>query len=116
MTQYKQITSVKDATNEKPWYDIQINSGRPEIATDNDGGTNFDMSGVAASTPAWSSLSSPPAKAMQKDAVYGVTNTGEFIAWEKGKDLSEEGISLRAHLTWYDSATDEFTVLDFVEK
>lgn len=114
--QTKQITSVKDPSNEKPWYDTKINSnGRPEIATDNDGGTSFDLSGSAASAPSWSDAPSPPAKSMSTDAIYGVTETGDFIAYTPGTNLSDHGVSLRAHLAWYDSATNEFTVLDFVE-
>lgn len=116
MVSYKQITSVKDANNEKPWYDVQINSdGRPEIAADNDGGTSFDMSGVAAASPSWSNAPSPPAKAMSTDAIFAVTGSGDFIAYTPGTDVSEQGVTLRAHLAWYDSGTNEFTVLDFVE-
>lgn len=116
MVKTKQITSVKDPDDGHPWYDVQINSGLPEVASDNDGGTSFDMSDVSASTPPFSSLPSPAASAMAEDAVYAVTESGEFIAYEPGRDLSEQGISLRAHLAWYDSSSDEFTVLDFVEK
>lgn len=116
MVQKHQITSVKDASVPKPWYHVEINSGRPEIADDRDGGTSFDMSGVKASTPSWSSLSSPPARSMQQDVIYGVTESGEFIAYEKGTDLSDHGVSLRAHLAWYDASADEFTALEFVEE
>lgn len=115
MTKYKQIKSVKDPSTSQPWYDVQISSGLPEVVSDNDGGTSFDMSGVSASTPSFSSLPSPAASAMAADAIYAVTESGDFIAYEPGTDLSEHGISLRAHLAWYDSDTDEFTVLEFVE-
>jgi hypothetical protein len=112
----KQIQSVKDATDPRPWYEVHISSGRPEVVSDNDGGTNFDMSGTSAKTPSWSSLPDPAGSLMSSDAIYAVTESGEFIAYKPGKILAEEGISLRAHLAWYDSATDEFTVLEFVEE
>lgn len=115
MVKNRQIKSIKDSNEPQPWYDVQISDGLPEVVSDNDGGTGFDMSGVAASTPAFSSLPNPAASAMANDAIYAVTESGEFIAYEPGTNLSENGVSLRAHLAWYDSETDEFTVLEFVE-
>lgn len=115
MVNKKQIKSVKDPAAPQPWYDVQISNGLPEVVSDNDGGTAFDMAGVSAKTPAFSSLPSPAASAMAENAIYAVTDGGEFIAYEPGAVLEDEGISLRAHLAWYDSATGEFTILNFVE-
>lgn len=112
----QQIKSVKEASNPKPWYDVQINSGLPEIVSDNDGGTTFDMSGASANTPSWSSAASPPAASMTTDVIYAVTESGDFVAYTPGASLSSHGVSLRAHLAWYDSAANEFTILDFVEQ
>lgn len=111
----KPIKSVKDPLDDKPWYTVDISNGLPEITDDKDGGTSFDMTGVSASSPTWSDAASPPAASMTQDVIYGVTESGDFVAYTPGTDLSDHGVSLRAHLAWYDSATNEFTVLDFYE-
>jgi hypothetical protein len=115
--QTKKIKSVKDGSNPKPWYSVEVSSGIPEIAEDKDGGTGLDMGGgTQPSVPSFVDLPDPAQAAMQKDAIYAVTGSGEFIAYEPGTNLSEHGVSLRAHLAWYDSETDEFTVLEFIEE
>lgn len=113
----KPIQSVKDPDDSHPWYEVDINAdGEPEIATDNDGGTGFDMGGgTTATVPNFVDLPSPAQKAMSKDTVYAVTTDGQFIAYDRGTTLADHGVSLRAHLAWYDAATDEFIVLEFVE-
>lgn len=116
MVTKKQISSVKDASDPRPWYDVRISSGLPEITSDNDGGTTFDMSGISASTPSWSAAPSPPAEPMITDVIYAVTESGEFAAFTPATDVSEHAVNLRAHLAWYNSETNEFTVLDFVEQ
>lgn len=116
MTVEKTIKSVKSADDPHPWYDVQVNSDIPEIAEDRDGGTDFDMGGgTQPQVPSFVDLPEPAQKAMSSDVVYAVTESGEFIAYEQGTGLSEHGISLRAHLAWYDSDANEFTVLDFIE-
>lgn len=109
----KQISSVEDADDPHPWYDVQITDGRPEIASDSDGGTGFDMSATKAQAPDWASAPSPPARATQTDVTYAVTEAGEFSAYTAA-DV-EDVPPLRAHLAWYDADADEFTVVEFTE-
>lgn len=115
MTRYKQIKSVKDESTPKSWYGVEISNGEPEIVADNDGGLSATVTGTA-NVPSFVDLPDPAQGSMSTDVVYAVTTDGEFIAYEKGTELSQHGVSLRAHLAWYDSAADEFTVLEFVEQ
>jgi len=115
MTEYQKIASDESLESNYPWYVVEINDKIPEITEDKDGGTEFDMGGMKPSVPSFVDLPDPAQAAMQKDAVYAVTEKGEFIAYGQGTNLAEHGISLRAHLAWYDSAVDEFTVLELVE-
>lgn len=114
MVQKRQIRSVESGDNPHPWYELQINSDEPEITADKDGGLGPTVTGPA-NVPDFVDLPAPAQRAMSKDVVYAVTGAGEFIAYETGTDLSERGVSLRAHLAWYDSEADEFTILEFVE-
>lgn len=112
----RQIKSVRDETDPHPWYSVEVSNEIPEIAEDRDGGTSFDLGdGTQPKVPSFVDLPDPAQKAMSKDAVYAVTEAGEFIAYEPGTDLVAEGISLRAHLEWCDSEANEFTVFEFVE-
>lgn len=110
----RSIGSVEDPDDPHPWYDVEVNNGQPEILADKDGGLDGEVTGAAA-VPDFADLPDPARRAMSSDVVYAVTEAGEFIAYEAGTDLSEHGVSLRAHLGWYDSEADEFTVLEFTE-
>lgn len=114
MVRKRQIRSVESDDHPTPWYEIQITNGEPEITADKDGGLDGTVTGTA-NVPDFVDLPTPARAAMAKDAVYAVTEGGEFIAYEPGIILSEHGVSLRAHLAWYDSDADEFTILEFVE-
>jgi hypothetical protein len=108
--QTKQITSVKDADNPKPWYEIDLSNAPPEITQDNDGGTDHDTASASIE-----SINGADADNPSQDVVYAVTEGGRYICSPRGYDLSQDGISLRAHLAWYDADADEFTVLEFVD-
>lgn len=111
----KQVRSIQDESHPAPWYEVEMNNDEPEIIRDSDGGTETSVTGTA-NVPDFADLPTPAQSAVSKDVVFAVTEGGEFIAYEKGTELAEHNISLRAHLAWYDSETDEFTVLDFVER
>lgn len=115
MVTKKQIKSDSDPSNTKPWYDVQIDNGLPKVAdhADADVPDNAGLAGSEAKSPSWSSASGPPAKSMQQDVIYAVTESGEFVAYT---DQDEDVPPLLAHLAWYDNSTDEFTVLEFVEE
>jgi len=106
----KQIKSVKDGSNAKPWYEIDLSNAPPEITQDNDGGTGHDTAFVSVESVGDVDPDDP-----SRNAVYAVTDGGRYICYPQSYRLSQDAISLRAHLAWYDSDADEFTVLEFVE-
>lgn len=116
MVTKRQIGSVESPESPHPWYELEVRNDAPYIVADKDGGTAFDMSDTAHKAPSFVDLPDPAQRAMSKDVVYAVTESGEFIAYEPGDDLASQGISLRAHLAFYDSEADEFTVLEFTER
>lgn len=116
MVTTKKVGSIESAESPYPWYDLEIRDNAPYIVTDKDGGTSVDLSDSAHSVPSFSSLPEPAASVMSSDAVYAVTDGGDYIAYEPGTELSDQDVSLRAHLASYDSASDEFTLLEFVER
>lgn len=115
MTVKKKIRGIKDPDDSHPWYVTEITNGLLEITEDMDGALDVDLRGATPNVPDHVDLPEQAQAAMDSDAVYAVTTDGEFIAYEPSADLAAHDISLRAHLAWYDSDADEFTVLEFVE-
>lgn len=110
MTKKIQIQSVKDASNPKPWYEVNLENGPPEITDDSDGETDFNASEATVEAVGDINPDAPVT-----DCIYAVTVDGRYICYPKGRDLFDDEISLRAHLAWYDSDIDEFTAIEFVD-
>lgn len=106
----KQITSSSDPDDSLPWYEMDLSNAPPEITTDNDGGTDADTAKTTIEAIGEVDPDDP-----KQNVVYAVTVAGKYICYPQGRNLTADGISLRAHLAWYDAENDEFTILEFVE-
>lgn len=104
----REIASSSDPTDEHPWYELAVDeeAGTVRIVNEADGGLTVPIANGEESLEC--ARGSTPAT----DRIWALTTDGEFISYEPP---ASDVPPLRAHLAWYDAASDTLEVLKFVE-
>lgn len=104
----REIASSSDPADDHPWYELAVDeeAGTLRIVDEADGGLGASLSRSEEAIGTGTDLSP------EGDRIWALTEEGELISY--GPSATEVP-PLRAHLAWYDAATDTLEVLQFVE-